>query len=138
MKMRVPYYRQEQLRFECQRCGACCSTWQGRVLVRMEDVPGLAAALGLLPAEFLAGYTKRDSGGRRHLVLKENGFCIFYTGEGCAVNNVKPGACYAWPFWRRVCTSKRGWEDAARRCPGIDKGRIWTPEEIEAMLVLSG
>lgn len=135
--MGVPYYRKAQLRFECQRCGACCSTWQGRVHVRPEDIPGLAGALGLLPGQFIVEYTKRELLGDSYLVLKDNGYCIFYENDVCTVNSVKPGACYAWPFWRRVCTAKRGWKKASRRCPGIGKGRVWSPEEIEARLAFS-
>lgn len=135
--MGVPYYRKVQLRFECQRCGACCSTWQGKVYIHPEDIPGLASAVGLMSGQFIVEYTRRDIVGHRHLVLKKNGYCVFYRDDGCAVNGAKPGACYAWPFWRRVCTTKRGWEAAAKRCPGIGRGSIWSSDEIEARLVLS-
>ncbi len=135
--MGTPYYRKTALRFECQRCGACCSTWHGNVYVRPEDIPGLASALGLLPEQFIVEYTRRDLLGHRHLILKENGHCIFCEDDACTVNSVKPGACFAWPFWRKVCTTRRGWERTAKRCPGIGKGRKWSPEEIEARLMLS-
>ncbi len=135
--MGIPYYRKAGLRFECQRCGACCSTWQGIVYVRVEDIPGLASAVGMLPGQFVVEYTRRDEHEDTHLVLKENGNCIFYEEGRCKVYDVRPGACYAWPFWRGVCTTKRGWERTARRCKGIGKGRTWSAREIEARLALS-
>ena len=135
--MSLPYYKKAELRFECQRCGACCSTWQGKVYLHPEDIPGLADALGLMSGQFIVEYTRRDLLGHRHLVLKRNGFCIFFENGGCAVNEVKPGTCFAWPFWRKVCTTRRGWERAAKYCPGIGKGRAWSPDEIEAKVVLS-
>jgi Fe-S-cluster containining protein len=133
----APYYKKAQLRFECQRCGACCSTWQGKVYVHPEDIPGLASAMDFLPGQFLQEYTRRDLLGHRHLVLKSNGHCIFHENGKCIVNDVKPGACHAWPFWRSVCTTRRGWERAMKRCPGMGRGRVWTVEEIEARMALS-
>jgi Fe-S-cluster containining protein len=133
----LPYYKKAEMRFECQYCGACCSTWQGEVYVHPADIPGLANAVGLLPGQFIQKYTRRDIMGHRHLVLKSNGYCIFYENGECIVNDVKPGACHAWPFWKDVCTRKRAWERAMKRCPGIGKGRVWTVEEIERRMALS-
>ena len=135
--MGIPYYKKRELKFKCQKCGACCSDWQGNVYLRQEDIPGLASATGLTPGQFVVRYTKRDAWGHVHLVLKENGDCVFFENGGCAVYDVRPGACFAWPFWRGVCTTKRGWEKASRKCPGIGKGATWSAGEIEARLVLS-
>jgi len=129
--MGIPYYRKTVLRFECQRCGDCCSSWQGAVYITLEDVPGMASVVGLTPGQFIVEYTKRDMLGHRHLVLRENGDCIFYEEGRCIVNETKPASCWAWPFWRKVCTTKRGWERAAKYCPGIGSGRAWAPDEIE-------
>jgi Fe-S-cluster containining protein len=101
------------------------------------DIPALAGALNLLPGEFIRKYTRKDYLGHRHLVLKRNGDCIFYEEGRCIVNEVKPAACCAWPFWKGVCTTKRGWERASKRCPGIGKGRVWRTREIASMLAWS-
>jgi Fe-S-cluster containining protein len=107
------------------------------VYLHPEDIQGLASKLKLLPGQFLAGHTRRDMLGHRHLVLKRNGYCIFFEDNKCIVNSLKPGACYAWPFWRKICTTRRGWESASKRCPGIGRGRAWSVDEIEARLILS-
>ena len=135
--MGLPYFKKASLRFECQRCGDCCSTWRGNVYIRGEDVPGLASALDLLPGEFLRKYTRKGYTGHRHLVLKQNGDCIFYEEGRCIVNEVKPASCYAWPFWKGVCTVKRGWDRASKRCPGIGRGKVWQTRQIESMLAWS-
>ncbi len=135
--MGIPYFKSTELRFECQRCGDCCSTWHGNVYVRGEDVPGLAGALDLPPGEFIRIFTRRDDLGHRHLVLQQNGHCIFYEKGRCKVNDVKPVACVAWPFWKGVCTTRRGWERASKSCPGIGKGRKWDAGEIEKLIVWS-
>jgi Fe-S-cluster containining protein len=39
--------------------------------------------------------------------------------------------CRNWPFWPRNLDSPDGWNIAAAKCPGINKGRFYTFDEIE-------
>jgi hypothetical protein len=62
--------------------------------------------------------------------------CVFLTPSnngcrGCAVYAVRPNQCRTWPFWSFNLHSRQQWEMAAQRCPGINRGRLYTVEEIE-------
>lgn len=64
--------------------------------------------------------------------------CIFLTSgktgcRGCAVYPVRPNQCRTWPFWDSNLSGPDAWNAAAVRCPGINRGRLYSFEEIEAM-----
>ena len=42
------------LRFECTQCGDCCSGAEGYVWVNQEEINGMAARIGMTPADFEA------------------------------------------------------------------------------------
>jgi Fe-S-cluster containining protein len=46
---------------------------------------------------------------------------------------VRPTQCRTFPFWREYIESAKGWERVACRCPGVDRGRLYTVEEIEQL-----
>jgi len=52
-----PWYEQG-LRFECTRCGNCCTGPSGTVLVAPEELAALAERLELARHEFRASYTR--------------------------------------------------------------------------------
>ncbi len=114
------------LRFECTRCGHCCTGEPGRVRVSIEEVRALAAGLELAEYEFLDMYTHRLSSGGFVLRERENNDCVFWsTEDGCTVYANRPRQCRTWPFWRGVVASRRHWDAAARGCPGIDSGALF-------------
>ena len=67
-----------------------------------------------------------------HRVTKD---CIFLRQVGekklCAIYPVRPNQCRTWPFWPENLSSPNAWNEAARRCPGINRGRRYSFEEIE-------
>ena len=93
-----PWYA-DGLRFECLRCGRCCTGAPGRVRVSDEEIAALAARLGLAEAEFRAGYTRRSRGADVLLAEKRNFDCVFFDSEqGCSVYEDRPRQCRTWPF----------------------------------------
>src|SRR4030042_1098154 len=62
--------------------------------------------------------------------------CIFLrqteAGKGCAIYPVRPKQCRNWPFWPGNLISPDSWNTAARKCPGVNRGRSYTPEQIQA------
>jgi phytoene dehydrogenase-like protein len=44
------------LRFECTQCGDCCSGAEGYVWVNQEEINGMAARIGMTPADFERRY----------------------------------------------------------------------------------
>ena len=121
------------LRFNCQRCGACCSGAPGYVWLEAADVAVLALSLGLEKADFLANHTRRVDGG---LSLREetDGRCVlFESGVGCRAYEARPRQCRTWPFWARIVATSAAWEREAADCPGMSTGDVIGPEEIERL-----
>jgi hypothetical protein len=126
----APWYA-AGLRFSCQRCGACCTGAPGYVWLEAADVAAIAARLGLETADFLASHARRVDGG---LSLREetDGRCVlFESGLGCRAYEARPRQCRTWPFWARIVATSDAWEREAADCPGMGKGDVIGPEEIE-------
>ena len=126
-----PWYR-EGLAFECTRCGACCTGAPGYVWVTPDEVADLAAARGEDVDHFSRRYV-RQVGVRYSLIEKPGGDCIFWDkGSGCTVYEARPAQCRTWPFWAENVESPATWSEVGGGCPGVDRGRVYTVEEIVA------
>lgn len=133
--MSTPWYR-DGLRFACTRCGGCCRGEPGYVWVRDIEIAAIARFLRLGAAEFTAAYLRRTL---RDYALIEmaNGDCIFWAPTGCRIYEVRPVQCRTFPFWREYLRSAQAWADAARRCPGVNHGRLYLPPEIDHLAKLT-
>lgn len=97
-----------------------------------DEVQQIARYLGLEVKEFQRLYGRRLW---RGLSLKEEPDfdCVMLDAESrCRVYPVRPRQCRVWPFWPSNLRSRDAWESAARRCPGIGQGPIYSLEQIEA------
>lgn len=126
-----PWYG-EGLRFQCTRCGACCTGAPGYVWVTAEEMARLAEYRGESIDDFTRKYVRRV--GRRYsLIEKPGGDCIFWDRQaGCTVYPARPVQCQTWPFWRENIESPAAWEHVTQVCPGSGKGQWFSVEEIEA------
>jgi hypothetical protein len=124
------------LRFECRACGNCCTGTPGYVFVTQEEITKIAEHIGRKGK----GLTKkhlRQVGSRQSLTEdKETGDCCFLLrGKGdkrtCAIYPVRPLQCRTWPFWKSNLLSPEHWADEAAGCPGMNRGRHFTLDEIE-------
>ncbi len=126
------------LRFGCQACGRCCGGAPGYVWMSRQEAERIAAYLGLSWKAFRRTYARR---GWRGLSLREkpNYDCVMLDGGGrCLIYPVRPLQCRTWPFWPSNLASPKAWEAAARRCPGIGQGPLYTFEQIEAIRMEMG
>jgi Fe-S-cluster containining protein len=127
----APWYR-DGLRFECTRCGACCTGAPGYVWVTPEEVARLAEFLGESVEEF-GRKSLRRVGSRYSLIEKAGGDCIFWSREsGCTVYPARPVQCRTWPFWPDNLEAPDDWERTQRACPGSGRGRLYSLDEIES------
>lgn len=110
--------------YVCQRCTACCR-WPGDVRLEEEEVPRIAAFLGLSEADFIERFTRlRTNRQGLSLIEKENHECVMLENGGCRIHEVKPSQCAGFPNrwnfegWRKVCEAvpipmaeavRRGW-----------------------------
>jgi len=125
------------LRFECTECGSCCTGPPGYVWVCKEEIAMISQFLGRSDG-WLAPDQLRRIGLRYSLTERPNGDCVFleHLPDGrriCAIYPVRPLQCRTWPFWPSNLTSQRAWKRAAQLCPGIDRGKPYSLEEIERL-----
>ncbi len=116
-------------RFECHRCGHCCTGSSGRVWVEEDEIEGLAYALDCDDAEFEWYYLHRvydPATGRSRLSLREResggsgGPCVLLEGaDHCSAYAARPRNCRTFPFWPSILEEPVAFERARATCPGI-------------------
>jgi Fe-S-cluster containining protein len=122
------------LRFQCLRCGSCCSGFSGTVLVSAEEITTLAQRLNLPEADFRKRYARLVGRGAISLVEKKNKDCIFFdAAAGCTMYADRPRQCQTWPFWRANINSAERWQRGAARCPGMNQGELHSSERIKQL-----
>lgn len=128
------------LRFECTACGNCCSGGPGYVWLSEAELARIASFLGVSP-QAAANACCRTIGNRISLRELRNAAgqydCIFLVEQPdgrrlCRIYDVRPAQCRAWPFWDGNLIDPDAWRIAGRKCPGIDRGRMWSADEIDA------
>ena len=128
------------LRFECTQCGYCCRHEPGYVFLSKDDLSKIASLKGISENEFLQTYCRTVFFGweeRISLKEKSNNDCVFWeTGAGCSIYSARPLQCMTYPFWPHIVASEDSWEEESRKCPGMNKGRLFSPEEIDAITAL--
>ena len=120
--------------FSCTQCGNCCTGSPGYVWLSPQDQKDIPRYLGLTRGEFLKRYA-RLVGPHVALVDRPGGDCIFLTDDRrCSINTAKPRQCLTYPFWPRLLSDQREWNDETERCPGMGSGPRYTAEEIGAIM----
>ena len=126
------------LAFECRGCGRCCAgPDEGYVWVTADEIVRIAEHLGITEAQMRRKHVRKV--GRRFSLNECNGTkdCVFLTpadgsgDRGCRIYDARPRQCIAWPFWAGNLRSPDAWALAAERCMGINRGQLFTREQIE-------
>ena len=122
------YFFDEGIRFECRRCGACCTGCPGVVRVNEKEIAGIAAHLDISGSEVVDAVVYRWQNGYS---IKEasDGRCLFFE-DGCRIYPVRPIQCRTFPFWFSNLRSEIRWNKIRNQCPGIGSGRLYTKAEI--------
>jgi len=138
-KTKSKKWYQGGLCFDCQGCGRCCSgPVEGYVWANNREIQAMAASVKLTPGTFISKYMRRI-GIRYSLIEKQpSKDCIFLhktnSGKTCEIYSTRPNQCRTWPFWKSNLKSEFTWQDAAKTCPGIDRGQWYSSIQIEAIL----
>ena len=130
-KRKNPWYK-DGLRFECQRCGRCCRGEPGVVWMTKKEIRDVSVSMDISTDLFIKNYARLING-RISLLEYNNGDCIMYE-KGCKIYETRPRQCKTFPYWSSNLRNKTDWNEQNRTCPGIDKGKLHTPEEIENRL----
>lgn len=127
-------FYKDGLNFECQRCSFCCGHSPGFVYLSKRDLLELCKFHNMTIKEFVDKYCRWADYYYGETVLalieKKNYDCILWE-NGCSAYPARPVQCSTYPFWSWMLESKEMWNDCAHDCPGMNKGKHWTFEEIE-------
>jgi Fe-S-cluster containining protein len=128
---------QNGLSFECTQCGNCCSgPTTGFVWVDEDEIRSIAQAMEVDDIDEFERRFVRRVGARKSLVEYADGDCIFLdpTTRGCSIYPVRPRQCRTWPFWYENLSSPKAWSKTAAGCPGCNRGRLYSLDEIQLRL----
>jgi Fe-S-cluster containining protein len=106
------------------------------VWVRRLEIAAISRFLRLSAEEFMERYVRQVLG---DYSLRElgNGDCVFWSPKGCEIYEARPTQCRTFPFWREYVRSPEAWKQAGRRCPGVNKGRLYSAAEITRLVELT-
>ena len=124
------------LQFECLKCGNCCTGAPGFVYLSRADIASIANFLQKDYESFITEYTRviRIFGERRLSLTERSNFdCVFWN-RTCIIYEARPYQCRSFPFWKRHLVSSREWDKVGERCPGINRGIVYTAETIDELL----
>ncbi|MDR1485386.1 MAG: YkgJ family cysteine cluster protein [Planctomycetaceae bacterium] len=126
------WYR-EGLRFGCQSCGSCCGGGPGFVWVTQAEIDCLAVRFGISSELFEKLFVWMLQDGRRSLKEYPNGDCVLLDEKKrmCKFYEERPIQCKTWPFWSQNVLKKQLWDATSQNCPGCNRGRLYSVEEIE-------
>lgn len=129
---------QAGLAFECTQCGRCCGGSPGVVWVDNREIAIIAQRIGVEPDRMWGGYIRRVSASHVTLVERPNGDCVFLSrgadsAPRCAIYDIRPQQCRTWPFWTQNLRGPNAWKQATGHCPGVNCGRLYAVEQIEAI-----
>ena len=124
------------LHFECIECGNCCSgPDEGYIWIKKPEIELLAKHLNVPVEKLREKYLKRMGLHTTIVEKPKSKDCIFLKSvEGkkiCSIYPVRPNQCRTWPFWFGNILNPNTWNRSGRKCPGINRGRLYTFEEIE-------
>ncbi|WP_423786931.1 YkgJ family cysteine cluster protein [Jonquetella anthropi] len=99
-----------------------------------ETVKQMARALNLTEEAFARTYmTSRWR--YPSLASDRSGRCVLLTpSDRCALYELRPVHCRTWPFWPQVLESSQAWQEAAKRCPGMNDGPLIGRQTIMTLL----
>jgi len=133
--MKTPWYI-GGLHFQCDACGNCCSgPDEGYIWTTKPEIKFIADYIKISIESFRQKYTKRF--GLRTSLIEDQTTkdCIFLkktdSRKTCTIYPVRPNQCRTWPFWPCNLLSPDAWNAAATKCPGINRGKQYSFEEIQ-------
>ncbi len=134
----------DQIQFECTKCGACCREDSLLVTVTGRDIVRISQGLGLGSDEVIRAFdfylvsgketpeglrdipAVKTEQGLAYIALKklENGDCVFLKDNLCMIHAIRPAVCMSFPFVFWDKETEKTWGLSAKKeiCPGLGDG----------------
>ena len=121
------------IRFQCQGSSNCCVSRgsYGFVYLSKKDILRLAKYTDLPIKDFINLYCDKTDGFVHFKERRKNGECQFLEKKRCSIYAARPTQCRTWPFWDENMKTKIWNKEMQSFCPGIGKGEIIQPSQIE-------
>lgn len=110
----------EGLRFKCTGCGKCCTGSPGYVYLSQPDLDRFSTYFGITQEEFTKKYARFIDGQYALLDEADSDACLFLKDKRCSVYDARPTQCRTFPWWVYHLREARDWEEAGKRCEGIN------------------
>jgi len=149
--------KDEQIQFECTKCGACCREESLLVTLTGRDIVRLSRGLSLGPNDIIRAFdfyldigkespkglrdfpTLNTEKGPAYLAIKkmENGDCIFLKDNLCMIHLIRPAVCMSFPFVFSKDGNTTTWGLSAMKkiCPGLGSGSKVRDSELRELAV---
>lgn len=123
-------FKIKEIKFECQRCGNCC-TCDGYVFLSKLDYKRLLASKKFTAEELSKKYLTKV-GYRLAFIDQADGACIFWDkiNKACKIYDLRPTQCRTYPFWLSILNDNEKLEEEKSFCPGIGKGKTYNKQQI--------
>lgn len=92
----VEFYYPTHTRWSCIHCGDCCMDVDNRtrmILLLPEDIIRIQSTGAM---DFFEDWDENHFTG---IMCKNEGKCVFYTGESCSIYEQRALLCRMYPFW---------------------------------------
>lgn len=124
------------VKFECQGSGNCCLSRgeYGFVFLTREDRKRMADHLKMNLRDFTKKYCDKTKGYFHLKETSERDECLFLKQKKCGIYQARPTQCRTWPFWPEVMNAKTWNKEVKNFCPGVGKGKLISPNEIQKNL----
>lgn len=119
-------FRNHPLRFECTRCGACCcGDDEHYIAIREQDIARICKHLEISVAWLKRRYIEHLTRQYYTVRIGDDGRCVFLDRQGhCRIYPVRPVQCQTYPYWPEILADLKHWQAEAKRCEGIDRGKV--------------
>ena len=128
------------MKYECKRCGACCSPGfiRGAVytaaIARPHDRPRIAEHFGLTDEELCEKYKINPRDG--HMRTDKEPCRFLAENKDCSIHEIKPLLCTAYP-WNNIYENPLTRLEYMSRCPGIELEQSDMKEIHKALLQMN-
>lgn len=132
-----PNFLKDGYQFQCQGSGKCCVSHGefGHVYMSKSDRVRMAKSLNLRLTDFTKKFCERTKNGLWRLKeVSNHPECLFLIDNKCSVYEGRPTQCRTWPWWPEVMNARSWTKEVESFCPGVKKGKRWSPEEIQEQL----
>jgi len=119
-EIETPAWFADGLKFKCTGCGQCCTGSPGYVFLSETDLTRLAEHFHLTVEKFAQKHTRLVDGTYALLDRPLSHDCIFLQDNKCSAYEARPTQCRTFPWWIQHLREPSDWEEAAKRCEGIN------------------